>query len=104
MNTEKPKCGNCGSVLKFRRWSDRLPVKSEALAICTGCGELWQIRYFQGKQTSEPYQVKSKARKTEPINGRAEPNRKAAIIAIYGSIQNFIDTAPLVCIALQLKS
>lgn len=99
---DKPKCKN-GHELTFRRWGRRCD-KSEALADCLICNERYQIRFWRGRQTSEPYQVKSKALKTESINGRAEPNRKAAIIAIYGSVQHFIDTVPLVCIALQSKS
>lgn len=101
---EKPVCGKCEGALKFRRWSDRKPAKSEALAVCTVCGELWQIRYFCGRQCSEPYQVKQKARKIKRGSYRAEESREAAIVAMWGSVQYFIDHAPLVCMSLQDKS
>lgn len=97
----KPICPKCQCPLKFRRWSNRLPVRSEALAVCSGCGELWQLRYFEGKPTSEPYQVKTKAEKTQRGSWRSTPEREAAIVSMYGSLQNFIDTAPLVCMSLQ---
>lgn len=100
----KPMCNKCGHGLTFRKWSNRKPHKSEALALCENCGELWQIRYWKGIPTSDPYQVKPRSLKTVSINGRTSPQRKASIIAIYGSVQKFIDEAPLVCIALQSKS
>ena len=100
---DKPTCPTCDTPLVFRSWSHRRPAKSEALAECPGCGGKWQIRYWQGRPTSEPYQVRQKAVKTAAVNGRTTQERKAAIIAVYGSVQKFIDTAPLVCIALQLK-
>ena len=101
--TDKPKC-KCGSTLCFRNWSNRHPAKSEALAECPACGEKWQIRYWNGRPTSEPYQVKSKAEKTERGSWRMSAKRRAAIVAIYGSIQSFLDNAPLVCMSLQVKS
>jgi hypothetical protein len=98
-----PLCGLCGAPLKFRRWSDRLPKFSEALADCPdGCG-CWQIRYFDGKPTSEPYQIKTKAQKRKRGSWRLSDERKAAIVAIYGGVQEFLDCAPLVCMSLQIK-
>ncbi len=98
---EKPVCGKCEGALKFRGWSKRLPKKSEALAVCVSCGELWQIRYFEGRQVSEPYQVKPKARKTKRGSHRLEQERKAAIESMWGSVQYFLDYAPLVCMTVQ---
>ena len=97
----KPYC-KCGNALNFREWSKRLPPKSEALADCPACGEKWQIRYWNGLPTSEPYQVKSRARKTERGSWRLSEQRKAAITAIYGGVQEFLDNAPLVCMPVQL--
>lgn len=100
----KPVCPKCKGLLIFRRWSERKPAKSEALAVCGKCGELWQIRFFNGVPTSEPYQVKLPAQKTRRGSWRLAPEREAAIIAIYGSVQNFLDSHPLVCMSLQYKS
>jgi len=98
----KPVCGICNSTLKFRRWSDRLPKFSEALADCpNGCG-CWQVRYFNGRQSSEPYQIKPKAQKQKRGSWRLSDNRAAAIAAMYGSVQAFLDDAPLVCMSMQL--
>lgn len=97
---DKPLCGKCETALVFRGWSDRLPRHTEALADCPACGEKWQIRYFNGRQSSAPYQVKPKAEKTESVSARSTKERKAAIIAVYGSVQKFYDTAPLVSIPL----
>lgn len=100
----KPTCNKCGCDLIFRRWSNRRPVKTEALAVCSVCGELWQIRYFDGKPTSDPYQVKSKSEKTKRGSWRLSPEREAAIVAMYGSVQRYLDQSPLVCMSLQYKS
>ena len=100
MTTVKIFCPNCGAPLLFRGWSKRYPPKSEALADCPGtCGK-WQIRFFDGRQTSEPYQIRT-GNKTEVIGGRITKERKAAIVAIYGSIQNFMDSSKLICITQQ---
>lgn len=101
---DKPVCGKCESALKFRGWSKRLPKKSEALAVCTSCGELWQIRYFDGRQCSEPYQVKPKARKTVRGSYRMEPERQAEIESVWGSVQYYLNYAPLVCVSMQDKT
>jgi hypothetical protein len=86
---EKPTCSH-GHALQFLRWSRRYPPKSEALAICPeGCGR-FQIRYWQGQPTSEPYQI----RKVEkPCRGsyRLSRERKAEIVAQWGSVQNYLD-------------
>ena len=100
----QPTCGTCGTQLKFVRWSKRLPAKSEALAKCPLCGAKWQIRYWQGKPSSEPYQVKRKAQKTCRGSYKLNPEREAAIKALFGSVQNFLDTMPLVSMSLQYKS
>ncbi len=104
MMDQKPICRKCGNFLTFRGWSKRLPAKSEALAECPSCGELWQIRYFHGKATSEPYQVRAKAKKTRHGSWRLPEYRMAEIMSMYGSVQKFLDSAPLVCITLQSKS
>lgn len=98
---DKPVCGICAAPLKFRRWSKR---QGEALADCPrGCGK-WQIRYFDGKPSSEPYQVKPKAQKLKRGSWRLSEGRAAAIAAVYGSVQAFLDDAPLVCMSLQLNT
>lgn len=92
-------CPDCNQPLKFSRWSKRLPAKSEALAICpAGCGK-FQVRYFQGQPTSEPYQVR---RTQKPCRGsyRITAKRRAAIVAVWGSVQNFLDYAPVVLISM----
>lgn len=97
-------CEKCGGILKFREWSDRLPKQSEALAVCDGCGQLWQIRYYKGVRTSDPYQVRQPGQKLERGSYRVKRGRKAAIEAMYGSVQFFIDYSPLVCMSLQDKT
>jgi hypothetical protein len=98
---DKPACGHCNTPLEFRRWSNRLPKFSEALADCPGGCGCWQIRYFDGKQASEPYQVKRKSKKAKRGSWRLSDERKAAIVSIYGSVQEFLDHAPLVCMSQQ---
>lgn len=101
---DKPVCGLCGAPLKFRCWSKRLPRFSEALADCpNGCG-CWQVRYWNGRPSSDPYQVKPRARKPKRGSWRLSEDRFAAIKAVYGSVQAFLDNAPLVCMSLQVKS
>jgi len=90
MSQQVMACPKCNNPLKFLRWSNRKPAKSEALAECSnGCGK-WQIRYWNGKQTSDPYQV---AKTEKPCRGsyRIKKARAAAIVAIWGSVQNFLD-------------
>ena len=99
---EKPLCPKCRAPLRFRRWSNRLPVKSEALAECKDHG-YFQIRYWDGVPTSEPYQVKMKSQKTKRGSHRLNENREAAIVALWGSVQNFLDKSPLVCMPVQYK-
>lgn len=100
-------CPNCGTPLVFREWSKRWGKQSlwrEALADCKtpGCGK-WAVRYFDGKQTCEPYQVKPPAKKTKRGSWKLEPCREAAIIAVYGSVQIYLDTGILVGMPLQVK-
>ena len=102
--SDKPVCGICQTPLTFRGWSNRLPKHSEALAECSNCGGRWQIRYFNGLQSSEPYQCKNNAQKTKRGSWRLSEGRKAAISALYGSVQEFLDEAPLVCMSLQLNT
>ncbi len=87
-------CPKCQIPLRFRTWSKRYEKASrwrEALADCpNGCGKYAQ-RYFDGEPTSEPYQVRAKATKTAHCSAKAKPERKAAIIALWGSFQNFVD-------------
>lgn len=90
MAQTKIDCPDCNNPLKFRRWSDRKPAKSEALADCLQCGTKWQIRFWHGQQTSEPYQVR-KTEKPCRVSGRLSENRKAEIVAIWGSVQNYLD-------------
>lgn len=97
-------CPKCKSPLKFRRWSDRRPAKSEALADCTGCSEKWQIRYWNGKPSSEPYQVSAKLAKSRRGSWRLSGSREAAIIALWGSVQNYLDNSSLVSMSLQSKT
>jgi len=97
-------CPKCESPLKFRRWSDRLPVKSEALADCTGCAEKWQIRYWDGKPSSAPYQVSPCKAKARRGSWRLRREREAAIVAMWGSVQNYLDNSPLVCMSMQYKT
>lgn len=87
---DKPTCPKCDTPLVFRSWSHRRPAKSEALAECPGCGGKWQIRYWQGRPTSEPYQVR---KPEKPCRGsyRISAQRQAAIIAVWGSVQNYLD-------------
>jgi hypothetical protein len=48
-------CPTCQTPLRFARWSNRRPARSEALAICSnGCGK-FAVRYWRGQPTSEPY-------------------------------------------------
>jgi len=93
-------CPKCNTPLVFRRWSKR---DGEALADCVPCSEKWQVRLFSGSPTCEPYQVKRPAAKTERGSWRLPPERAAAICAVYGSVQKFLDTQPLVCMSLQHK-
>lgn len=88
---DKPVCPKCEAALRFRRWSNRQPAKSEALAECpNGCG-MWQVRYWKGRQTSEPYQVRPAKEKAERGSYRISAERKAAIVALWGSVQNYLD-------------
>lgn len=91
-------CPKCGTPLTFRRWSDRKPVKSEALAFCTQCQEKWQVRHWNGI-FSDPYQVAPKAKKTRRGSWRLPEDRTLAIIEAYGSVQNLLDTFPLPCMS-----
>lgn len=98
---DKPVCPKCDSPLKFRSWSKRLPAKSEALAECTQGHGYFQVRYWNGRQTSEPYQV---AKKDKEVNGsyRLTRKRKAAIVAQWGSVQYYLDYGSLLpCITEQ---
>jgi len=97
----KPLCKKCNTGLEFRGWSKRLPAKSEALAVCPQCGEKYQLRYWQGRQTSEPYQVRRRAEKVARGSYRMTAERAAAIVALYGSVQAFLERAPLVCMTLR---
>jgi hypothetical protein len=102
---EKPVCANCGMRLAFRRWSNRLPKYSEALADCPVCGGRWQVRYFGGVQSSEPYQVRGTARKKCAGSYRVTPERMAMIMSVWGSVQEFLDNAPVVlCNTRQLNT
>lgn len=87
-------CPQCKNPLKFRGWSKRYPKRSrwqEALAFCpAGCGKFAQ-RYFDGEPTCEPYQVRAKGRKTRQCSAKTDPDRYAAIVALWGSFQNFVD-------------
>jgi len=86
------KCPNCSVKLIFRRWSDRLPRKSEALAECPVCEEKWQVRYFDGKPSSKPYQVRKSAEpKKNKGSYRIKKSRRMAIEAIWGSVQKYLD-------------
>lgn len=100
-------CPKCRQPLTFRGWSNRYPrgyERREALAHCpTGCGK-YAIRYFKGIPASEPYQVKPPAKKTARGSYKTTPQRKAAIEAIFGSIQEFIDKGILVGMPLQSKT
>lgn len=100
-------CPLCESPLKFRRWGNRFPkgyIWREALADCErGCGK-FGIRYFDGKPTCEPYQVKPAARKTSRGSWKLPPDRVAAIVALYGSVQKYLDNGVLVGMPLQSKS
>lgn len=94
-------CPKCNSPLSFRQWSKR---NGEALAFCNTCGEKWQVRMDKNLPTCEPYQVKQPAKKTARGSYKLEEERMAAIKAIYGSVQNFLDTCPLVSMPLQYKT
>lgn len=88
----KPICTVCGALLKFVRWSKRYPEKSEALAVCpAGCGK-FQIRYCKGKPTTEPYQVR-KCEKNCRGSYRLSEKRQIKIIALWGSVQNYLDNS-----------
>lgn len=95
-----PACQICNAPLKFRRWSKR---KGEALADCpNGCGK-WQVRYDGKRQQSEPYQVRRRANKPVTKSARMSEERIAAIEAIFGSFQNFVDSASLFSITQRYK-
>lgn len=100
-------CPKCSEPLSFREWSRRYSKVSrwrEALAICkNGCGK-FGVRFFDGNATCLPYQVKGPAQKTERGSWRLAPERVAAIVALHGSVQQFLDSSPLVCMSLQDKS
>lgn len=100
-------CPHCSTPLEFRQWSERYPKGlrwREALAKCpNGCGK-FGVRYFDGRPTCKPYQVKKPARKTSRGSWRLQPDRAAAITALYGSVQEFLDNSPLVCMSLQYKT
>jgi RNase P subunit RPR2 len=88
-------CPVCDQPLKFRKWSERQPAKSEALATCPVCGQKYQVRYFEKRPTSAPYQVKP-LHKAARGSYRLTREREAAIRALWGSVQEFLDHAPLV--------
>ena len=94
-----PVCGVCGSALKFRRWSRRYAKESrlrEALADCpAGCGK-WGLRYFDGKPTCDPYQVRAKGDKVARGSYRLRAARLDEIVQAWGSVQEFLDFAPVV--------
>ena len=104
MNKTVQKCPHCISPLKFRGWSNRKPLKSEALAECpNGCGK-FGLRYFDGRPTSAPYQVRGRARKTKSCSARTEPERYAAIVALWGGFQAFVDNVNILpCVTQQYK-
>jgi hypothetical protein len=99
-------CPKCQTPLSFRKWSERYPkgfIWQEALADClSGCGK-FGLRYFDGKPHSEPYQVRVVAEKTEQGSYRISKKHKAAICAIYGSVQEAIDYLGLLCMTEQSK-
>ena len=104
---DKPVCGICDAPLVFRRWSSRLPAKSEALARCPGGCGMWQVRYFGDRRTSDPYQVRAGAKKGERGSWRLSRERRDAIVSAWGSVQEFLDYAPIVvlpCMTRQYKS
>lgn len=101
-------CPNCKTALTFREWSRRYAKGSrwrEALALCeSGCGK-WAVRYFDGARTCEPYQVRAKGRKTKTCTARTNPERYAAIIALWGSFQAFVDQVNVLpCVTQQYKT
>ncbi len=59
------------------------------------------MRYWNGRRVSEPYQVAVKA-KTENGSYRLTQERKAAIVAQWGSVQYYLDYGSLLpCITAQ---
>ena len=73
----------------------------EALADCpNGCGK-WQVRYDGKRQQSDPYQVRSKASKPVTKSARMSQEGIAAIEAMFGSFQAFVDNVSLLCITRQ---
>ena len=101
----KPACPLCNTLLVFRRWSKRKPERCEALADCpNGCG-FWQIRYADGRPTSGPYQVSARKAKTVAGSFRITPARLEEIVRVYGSVQSFLDYAPvLACITVRANT
>jgi hypothetical protein len=63
----------------------------------------WQARFWKGQPTCDPYQVKHPAKKTERGSWRLPPERVAAMCAMYGSVQEYLDKSVLVCMSLQYK-
>ena len=55
------------------------------------------------RQQSEPYQVRSKASKPVTKSARMSKERIAAIEAVFGSFQGFVDNVSLLCITRQHK-
>jgi hypothetical protein len=105
MNKTNQFC-KCGKPLVFRGWSNRYERNSkwqEALASCE-CGEKWQLRYFNGHPTTEPYQVSRKSMKTKSCSARTSKERFAAIVALWGSFQDFVDNVNVLpCNTMQSK-
>lgn len=101
-------CPKCDQPLKFRAWSNRygkLAPWREALADCEtkGCGK-WAVRYFNGRRTCDPYQVKPPAQKTKRGSWRLSPDQEAAIITLHGSVQSALDYLGKVCMSQQVNS
>jgi len=101
-------CPKCGNLLEFRAWSKRYSANSpyrEALAKCqNGCGK-FGIRYFNGNPVCDPYQVRNAPKKTKSCSARTEPERYAAIVALWGSFQAFVDNVSILpCITQQYKT
>ena len=107
MNKSPQYCPKCSHPLSFRKWSNRYPVRSrwrEALADCNnGCGK-FGLRYFDGKPTCDPYQIRTAAKKTRRGSWKLEPDREKAIIEIWGTVQAYLDNGNLLRHTEQYKS
>jgi hypothetical protein len=100
---QKVSCPKCAQPLQYRRPSKR---DSEHLWECKYHGK-FQTRAANGRHGS-PYQVAWKGKvvgvKSVHKNARISEEANAAILAVHGSFQNFIDFYTAVVVQSQQKT